>query len=487
MFGDYVFEKSAGQYKKKICLIDSDDLEAKARYSSVFQTHGFRIVHYIDDLTFRVNYSALLDSNEQKVIIIAAPDCYIPYDVLEKCYVCKLSYKFLFPNLNDMVLREQSELNIELLTIAYQRDFENYTERKDTETFLRMKMYSTEIIKSYLHQQYQEVISLISSNTSYQIWLRVAELKANIDLLAAKQGVSFDTSEINRLFCSYAMRNFGKLSSEINQDTPVLVSRVMDFIHDRSDKFVLIVMDGMSEFDWAILKHSFNDIPYNQEAVFAMIPSTTSVSRQCLLSGKYPSQLMEPWKQSKEKLEFMECARKLGFKDNQIGYERGYNADFGSFVKCGAVIVMDIDDLVHAQYQGRVGMLNDDTVLMEQNKLSETVKRFLKQGYDVYISADHGNTPSVGLGRLTGAGLETETKSHKMVVLKDFANKTSLIEKYGLLKYPKYYLPKEYDYLICNVGESLDIKGEEVMTHGGNSLDEVVVPFISIRAEDYNG
>lgn len=41
MFGDYVFEKSAGQYKKKICLIDSDDLEAKARYSSVFQTHGF--------------------------------------------------------------------------------------------------------------------------------------------------------------------------------------------------------------------------------------------------------------------------------------------------------------------------------------------------------------------------------------------------------------------------------------------------------------
>lgn len=32
-----------------------------------------------------------------------------------------------------------------------------------------------------------------------------------------------------------------------------------------------------------------------------MIPSTTSVSRQCLLSGKYPSQLLEPWKQSKEK------------------------------------------------------------------------------------------------------------------------------------------------------------------------------------------
>jgi hypothetical protein len=56
-----------------------------------------------------------------------------------------------------------------------------------------------------------------------------------------------------------------------------------------------------------------------------------------------------------------------------------------------------------------------------------------------------------------------------------------------LIEYPKYYLPKEYDYLICNVGESLDIKGEAVMTHGGMSLDEVVVPFIKIKAVRNNG
>ena len=74
-----------------------------------------------------------------------------------------------------------------------------------------------------------------------------------------------------------------------------------------------------------------------------------------------------------------------------------------------------------------------------------------------------------------------------MVVLKDFADKESLIQKYGLIEYPKYYLPKEYDYLICNVGESLDVKGEAVMTHGGMSLDEVVVPFIKIKAVQNNG
>ena len=163
------------------------------------------------------------------------------------------------------------------------------------------------------------------------------------------------------------------------------------------------------------------------------------------------------------------------------------DASFSAFVKCGAVIILDIDELVHVQYQGRIGMLNDDTVLMKQNKLAELTKRLLKDGFDVYITADHGNTPCTGLGRLTGSGVEVETRSHKMVVLKDFANKDSLIERYGLLEYPKYYLPKDYDYLICNVGDSLDIKGENVMTHGGISLDEVVVPFIIARTEDYHG
>lgn len=82
--------------------------------------------------------------------------------------------------------------------------------------------------------------------------------------------------------------------------------------------------------------------------------------------------------------------------------------------------------------------------------------------------------------------VDAEIYSKLEKICMDFAY-DSLIERYGLLEYPKYYLPKDYDYLICNVGDSLDIKGENVMTHGGISLDEVVVPFIIARTEDYHG
>lgn len=341
--------------------------------------------------------------------------------------------------------------------------------------------------EGYLKKTAASLLEKTKSVSQYSDWFTIAEEKAQLDVMAVQYDIDVDTQEINRLFQRYALGQFGKLSQNIDKASPVLVSKAMDYMHGHSDKFIVIVMDGMSEFDWKIISSSFVGQPYEKASMFAMIPSTTSVSRQCLLSGKYPSQLLEPWKQSKEKAEFINCAKSLGYSDSQIGYERGYDARFDSFVRCGAVIINDVDDMVHSQHQGRLGMFNDITVLAKQKKLLEMTQRFLAAGYDVYITSDHGNTTCTGLGKLMGTGVEVETKSRRMIVLKDFANKDGLIEKYGLIEYPKYYLPKEYDYLICDAGVSFDANGDDVMTHGGITLDEVVVPFIKIKAVQMNG
>ncbi len=70
MFGDYVFEKTAAQYTKKILLVDEDHLKKKAHYSAVFQAHGFRTVVYTDDLSFQVNNTSLLNGEEKLVILV---------------------------------------------------------------------------------------------------------------------------------------------------------------------------------------------------------------------------------------------------------------------------------------------------------------------------------------------------------------------------------------------------------------------------------
>lgn len=487
MFGDYVFEKSSARYTNKILLLDDEDLNSRANYISAFSAHGFEIVRYIDDLTFRIEYEDKLKTSGGKMAVIAHTDQYIPYDVRRRLSTYMVSLEKLFPKLHPVMLKDLDKAGLDLLCAAYPANFDDLRQKMDTEMFLRMKVYARANVKVYLHKTANCLVERARSVSKYSDWFAIAEEKAQLDVMAVQYDVKVDTQEINCLFQQYVLAQFGKLSQNIDKASPVLVSKAMDYMSGHSEKFIIVVMDGMSEFDWKIISAVFNEVIYEKSSIFAMIPSTTSISRQCLLSGKYPSQLLEPWKQSKEKMEFMDCARNLGYTDPQIGYERGYNAQFGSFVRCGAVIINDLDDMVHAQTQGRLGMFNDVTLLTNQKKLLEMTKRFLTAEYDVYITADHGNTPCIGLGKLMGTGVEVQTKSRRMLALKNFADKAGLIEKYGLVEYPKYYLPKEYDYLICDVGDSFDARGDEVMTHGGITLDEVIVPFIKIKAVQKNG
>ena len=488
MFADLLYEKSSAAYEKHVLLIDEDALEDKTEYCAYFAGKGFQIIRYENDLVYRVKYEEAVKAGDSKILMLASPGVYIPYDVQKSFRAFKVSLAKLFPNLNASVVKRTPELNYDLLCMAYKKNFSDLTAAEDTKEFLEEIVYGKSNIREYVKLLCKQLKTAVGEAKTYKDWFAIAELKAEIHVLSEQYRIPVDVEEANYSFVDFVLKGFGKLSVEMNPSAPVLVSRTMEYIADHSKKFVFIVMDGMSEFDWRIISKSFAGIHYEKGQSMAMIPTVTSISRQCLLSNKFPKELENPWSQSKEKKEFGECAKSLGFTEAQIGYERGYDADFGAAVKCAAIIINDVDDMVHGQLQGRLGMYNDIKVLADQHRLVDTVKRMLVQGFDVYISADHGNAPCTGMGKLMKTGVETETKSRRMIVLKDFANKDSLFEKYeNLIEYPGYYLDKQFDYLICGVGESFDAKGDEVMSHGGITIDEVIVPFIKIKAVDNNG
>lgn len=488
MFADLLYEKSSAAYEKHVLLIEEDALEDQTEYCAYFAGKGFQIIRYENDLVYRVKHEEAVKAGDSKILMLASSGAYIPYDV-QKCFrVFKVSLAKLFPKLNASVVKNAPELNYDLFCMAYKKNFSDLTVAEDTQEFLEEIVYGKSNIREYLKLLCKQLKDAVNDAKTYKDWFAIAELKAEIHVLSEQYRISVDVEEADYSFVDFVLKGFGKLSVEMNPSAPVLVSRTMEYIAEHSKKFVFIVMDGMSEFDWRIMSKSFDGIHYEKGQSMAMIPTVTSISRQCLLSNKFPKELENPWSQSKEKKEFIECAKSLGYTEAQIGYERGYDADFGAAVKCAAIIINDVDDMVHGQMQGRLGMYNDIKVLADQHKLVDTVRRMLAQGFDVYISADHGNTPCTGMGKLMKTGVETETKSRRMIVLKDFANKDSLFEKYeNLIEYPGYYLDKQFDYLICGVGESFDAKGDEVMSHGGITIDEVIVPFIKIKAVDNNG
>ena len=491
MFGQYIYEKTYASNTSRMLFIDEDGLEAQTHYTDEFERRGFQILHYKDDLSFRIEWEDKFKSGQDKYLILAEPKVYIPYDFLKACgsYKFRISLMNLFPHLQTQCIREKADLNFDLLCMAYKSLYDDCCTHDKTEEFIDNVVYGRDNVREYVKQRIKDVSVLAEKAQNYRDWIKVAETKSEIEVFCAAYEIDADAEFVQEPFLKFILEGFGKLSGKITSDreTPVLVKGAMDYIHNHSDKFVIIVMDGMSEFDWTILSQSFKDIKYERSAAFAMIPTITSLSRQSLVSGKYPLQLLSPRSTSRESKEFTDCAISFGLRKEQIEYHRGYDADFGPTIRCGCIIINDIDDMVHGQQQGRSGMYRDVEYLSSTGKLATLVRKLLSKGFDIYISADHGNTPCVGQGRLMKLGVETETKSHRMFVLEKFADKEKMKEQYDMIEYPKYFLDKQYDYLICNIGKSFDAKGDKVMTHGGITVDEVIVPFIKIKAVDNNG
>lgn len=485
MFEKYIVDQSPAAYADKVLIVDDEKLREKYDIAGEFEQRGHKPVLYKDDLDFRVNHEKELKSEKNKMAVFAESKQYIPYDLLKRMNAYSIGMSKFFPDMYTEVNSRESDINLILTAVA--NNFVKNLSEAEVNDFFENKVYSAENVEAYIEHLWSEISRTLADNPDYEDWIYIAEQKAEIDALSNRFSIKKDTTGINEQFKDYILQEYGKLSSKIRKKAPTLVSGTLEYMHENSEKFVLIVMDGMSEFDWNIISESFSELKYQKASTMAMIPTTTSVSRQCLLSGKLPSQLIDPWKQTNEKKEFVEAAKNLGYSETEIGYERGYEAEFSSFVKCGAVIILDCDEMMHAQKQGKKGMYQDMKLLSESKRLVGIVKRMLKEGFDVYISADHGDTVCTGIGKITGTGVELETKSRRMLVLKDFAVKDSLKGKENLIEYPKYYLPKEFDYMICDTGVSFDTKGEEVLSHGGITLDEVVVPFIKIKAVENDG
>lgn len=484
MLGGYVYDMSGACFRSSMLLVDHG-VEVRADYLDAFARCGFTVVRWTNDLAFRIAWEGKLKDGA-KLAVLASPGDYIPYDLAQLMERYDVSFDGLFPELDAATLEHAGALDLDLLAVAYERDGFRLSSYGPSQTarYLAEHVECRATAEAVCDRLCSELVTKTTDARGYRDWFAVAELKARIDVMAARYGIRCETNGLtDDAFRDFMLSRYGALGGELSGDTPVLVSKAMDYMHMASDRFAIVVMDGMSEFDWRVLSESFGGIEYEQSAAFAMVPTITSVSRQSLLTGLYPLQLANPWAQSGEKPGFVRRARSWGLRDDEIAYLRGYDAELPRGCDCAAYVILDVDERVHGQYGGRAGMLADMDLLARGGRLSSLVRRLVAAGMDVYITADHGNTPCVGRGRVTGAGVETESKGKRMLVVNDLADVEPRREKYELIEFPGTFLDKSYRYFLCPSGVSFDDQGKHVMSHGGISIDEVIVPFITIRAE----
>jgi len=466
------------EYEKRLLIFDTSGFRAVFDYTGLLISRGFEVVLYEDIEVFRFRYEQEIRNSNLKYAVIVLDDLFVPYDVRKQFFEVEVSIKNIFPKLNEDVLKLYMK-DIDLISYAYEQLYTDCDTIELTEKFISEIVFSKENIKNYCELMAKNLLhSVTQSCIIANDWINVACKKALIDYYAARVNIRFDTGFVDNEFEKFIFNGYQKLSGETKKDAPAILPKVIDFI--AHNKTAIIVIDGMSLFDFEIVSRHFEGIDYEYFCTYALIPTTTAISRQSLLSGKYPCEIKNPFQLAHEEKLFIQAAQNAGYSKQQILYTKGFDPPVSNFTKFIAVIINDIDDMMHGQKQGRVGMYNDVTLWAKSGKLQALIRNLYNQGFNIYITSDHGNTPCIGTGGIRKSGVEVETKSKRMFILKDFAEEKEYFEG-KVMNYPGYYLDKDYRYYICKSGISFDNKNEEVITHGGISIDEVIVPFIKVK------
>jgi hypothetical protein len=450
------------------------------RYEDILKDSGFTIFEYHDAISFRIVFEEKIREDAGRIAVICKSDVYVPFDIRKEFFEVEISLSELFPKFNADVIATYPK-DLDIISFGYSEYYgPSLNSKKATSEYISDVIFGKDVVRKYIDAKLEEVRRLCDASVTYRDWIDIAKRKAVIDYYSTLVVFEPETAFIDECFESFVMNRYGGLSSEISSSAPPMLPKVLQAITADRGKVALIVMDGMALFDYEVMSRYWAGIEHDCTASFALIPTVTAISRQSLLSGKFPRELADSFSLNHEKQEFLEAGIRLGYEKNQMEYLRNEDVEISATAKLVCIIVNEIDDTVHEQRNGRIGMLRDERYYAENGELQSLIRRLVHSGFNVYITSDHGNTSCIGVGKIR-VGIETETKSRRMIVLKDFADAGSKIDEY-MLEYPGYFLNKGYKYFVCKGGISFDDNDKNVMTHGGISIDEVIVPFIKIKA-----
>ena len=278
---------------------------------------------------------------------------------------------------------------------------------------------------------------------------------------------------------------------------PVMVHHIPHYLSlKRADKIALVVLDGMSFIQWKQLRSALSiDFQCQEQGVFASVPTITSVSETSVVFWRTPFSLSETIHTTRrEPAAWQSFWEKQGMAKRQISYEKGLGqgpyqsakvqALQHSNIKVAGLIIDTIDRLIHGAVQGHQGLIAEIEVWLRNGYLKQLIQDLLAAGFSVYLTSDHGNKESIGIGRIN-EGVLAETRGEHSRICQTGAGWESSGSEACLHRLAQYGLPDDRFMLLAKSGEAFIHQGEQVVSHGGISIEEVIVPFVHITPKQH--
>jgi len=351
--------------------------------------------------------------------------------------------------------------------------------------------------------------SIPIEDARYGDWFHFARGWAELALLANDQseGIPEKTSEKITSLQAQADKDFSAWISKryaglvnLPPVPPVMLHHIPRFLsrqvgENPDTKVALIVVDGLALDQWLVARDALAsrqpDFRFREQAVFAWIPSLTSVSRQAAFAGKapifFPNSIMTT---DKEPALWAQFWADQGLTPNEIVYIKGLGG--GSLknlsealshpkARVAGLVVDKVDKIMHGMELGTAGMHNQVRQWSQQPYLNTLLDLLLDRGFRVYLTSDHGNIEAQGCGR-PAEGAVADLRGERVRVYSDALLRNKVQDRFpSSLQWQPIGLPEDYLALIALNRLAFVRDGERLVSHGGISIEELIVPLVQVE------
>ena len=301
-----------------------------------------------------------------------------------------------------------------------------------------------------------------------------------------------------RLQAWVAAKHYADLMLQPVTKGPVMVHHIPRFLRHRraagETKVALLVFDGLAFDQWVQIRErliaSTKRFAFDEGTSFAWLPTVTSVSRQALFSGLKPREFDDSIDRTdKEEALWKTFWQNEGVNPNDVMYRRALRqvdqldvleSDLADRrPKILGLVIDEVDDRLHKERSKK------DVAMWIGNWLvtgfvDRLFSMLLDKGYHIYLTADHGNVESTGVGR-PNQGVIAETRGERVRVYRSETLLTDSAAAYpSTVRLDIAGLPANFMPLFAGGRTAFVPEGDQVVVHGGVSVEELIVPFVKV-------
>ncbi len=340
-------------------------------------------------------------------------------------------------------------------------------------------------------KRYGEMLSRVHDLPGKDGGERLTDIRARI--------TAIQTLSDERLQAWVAARHYADLILQPATKGPVMVHHVPRFLRQRRNagetRIALLVFDGLAFDQWVRIREHLiarqQPLAFDENTAFAWLPTVTSVSRQALFSGLRPREFEDSIDHTSKEESLWKA-----FWQNEGGVvpaEVMYRRALRQVEQLGALqteitdrkpnvlglVIDEVDERLHKERS------KDDVALwigrwLDTGFVERLFAFLLGEGFSIYVTADHGNVDAVGVGR-PNQGVIAESRGERVRVYRSESLRADSAAAYpSTIPLDIAGLPANFMPLFAGGRSAFVPDSDQVVVHGGVSVEELIVPFVKV-------